>query len=317
MVDTGKRILVVDDEESVRGFLSQVLSDDGHKITSAASGEEALEIFKKDPYPLVIADIRLGAMNGIELLQHIRKINPESQVIIITSHASLETAIAALRAGAYDYLIKPFEDLELVSAVVNRAIEKIRLIVENQVLVEKLRRNNEELEHLNKSLRELAIRDGLTGLYNHRYFQEALAMELARSKRYEKAFSLIFMDVDYFKTYNDTHGHVKGDKVLQTLANLINNNIRRCDFAARYGGEEFVIILPETEDEGARHYAESIRKKISEAPILGRETQPSGMITASMGVATFPYNGQEASALIQHADNALYQAKRAGKNCIY
>jgi diguanylate cyclase (GGDEF)-like protein len=316
MVDSGKRILVVDDEESVRGFLSQVLSDDGHQITSAASGEEALDIFKKDPFPLVIADIRLGAMNGIELLQHIRKINPESQVIIITSHASLETAIAALRAGAYDYLIKPFEDLELVSAVVNRAIEKIRLIVENQVLVEKLRRNNEELEHLNKSLRELAIRDGLTGLYNHRYFQEALAMELARSKRYEKAFSLIFMDVDYFKTYNDTHGHVKGDKVLQTLAKLINNNIRRCDFAARYGGEEFVIILPETEDEGARHYAENIRKKIAEAPISGRETQPSGMITASMGVATFPHNGQESSELIQHADNALYQAKRSGKNCI-
>jgi DNA-binding NtrC family response regulator len=125
---TGLRILVVDDEETIRGVLSQVLEEEGHEVTSAASGEEGLEFYKADPFPVVITDINLGGMDGIQLLQEIRKIDPDTLVVIITSYASMETSVKALRHGAYDYLFKPFEDLDLVTSVVERAVERIRLL---------------------------------------------------------------------------------------------------------------------------------------------------------------------------------------------
>jgi len=139
-------ILVVDDERSVRTVLSQVLEGDGFKVTAAATGEEALRLFKERPFDLVIIDIVLPGMSGIEVLERIKKLYPAVQVIIITSHASLETAVRALRSGAYDYLFKPFEDISLVSAVAKRAIEKISLVSENRRLIAKLQGKNEELE---------------------------------------------------------------------------------------------------------------------------------------------------------------------------
>ena len=141
------RILVVDDEESLLAVLSQVLSKNGYDVTAAASGEEAWEIFQTNPFPLVIADIVMKEMTGIELLQKIKEMCPETQVIIITSYASLDTAVNALRSGAYDYLFKPFEDLEIISAVTGRAVEKMKLISENRQLIEKLNKKGDELEH--------------------------------------------------------------------------------------------------------------------------------------------------------------------------
>ncbi len=140
------RILVVDDEQSVRKVLSQVLRDDGFTVTEAADGEEAIAAFEEKPFHLVITDIVMPGVDGIELLEKIKKRNPETQVIIITSHASMDTAIQALRCGAYDYLFKPFEDINLISAVTKRAIEKIRLTSENRQLLAKLKDKNVELE---------------------------------------------------------------------------------------------------------------------------------------------------------------------------
>ncbi len=164
------RILVVDDEDSVRKVMSQVLQDEGFAVTEAANGKQALECMQKDLYSLVITDIVMPEMTGLELLEKIKDQSPETQVIIITSHASLETAISAMRHGAYDYLFKPFKDLDLISAAANRAIEKVRLIAENQNLLRQLKKKNRELKHVNETLKNLASRDGLTGLYNHRYF---------------------------------------------------------------------------------------------------------------------------------------------------
>jgi signal transduction histidine kinase len=141
------RVLVVDDEESLLAVLSQVLSKSGYEVTAAASGEEAWEIFKTDPFPLVITDIVMKEMTGIELLKKIKEMCPDTQVIIITSYASLDTAVNALRSGAYDYLFKPFEDLDMISTVTGRAVEKMKLISENRQLIEKLNRKGDELEH--------------------------------------------------------------------------------------------------------------------------------------------------------------------------
>ena len=245
-VNEGTRVLVVDDEESLRGIVTQVLSEDGHHVKEASSAEEALEIFENESYPLVISDIKMPGMSGIELLQEIKKIHPDTQFIIMTSYASLDTVITAMRHGAYDYLIKPFEDIDLVTAVANRAIEKIQLINENQLLVNELLNSNNDLQKANQRLVEMAVRDGLTGLYNHRHFQESLALEVVRSLRYGHRFSLLFIDVDNFKHYNDTHGHLEGDRLLITLSQKVKEQVRGSDIVARYGGEEFVIILPET-----------------------------------------------------------------------
>ena len=205
------RILIADDEETLRTVIQQVLTADGHDITTAASGEEALEHFRREPFPIVISDILMGKMTGLELLNEVKLVEPETLFVVMTSHASLETATTALREGAYDYLTKPFEDLDMISAVVGRAIEKIRLGEENRRLLEDLKKKTEELEVLNASLREMANRDGLTGLFNHRYFRETLDREVARARRYSRPFALVLMDIDHFKAFNDTHGHLAGD----------------------------------------------------------------------------------------------------------
>ncbi|OGU05848.1 MAG: diguanylate cyclase response regulator [Geobacteraceae bacterium GWC2_58_44] len=309
-------LLVVDDEETLRSVVSQVLSADGFLVAEAASGEEALEAFRAESHSVVITDIRMGGMSGIELLTAIKQHNPDTQVVIMTSHASLDSALTALRAGAYDYLVKPFESLDLISAVAGRAAEKARLVAQNRELLEKLKRANEDLQEANNILQEMAIRDGLTSLYNHRHFQEALALEFCRSKRYGKQCSVIFIDVDNFKMYNDTHGHPEGDRLLKTLSEIMMKHLRNTDLAARYGGEEFVLVLPETAKESAIRIAEGLRVKVENQPFHGRETQPLGSVTISIGVASYPEDGADAPAVMAYADQLLYKAKHGGRNMV-
>lgn len=308
------RILVADDDESLRSVIKQVLNGDGFEVVLASSGEEALEIFLKCPCCLVIADIKMSGMSGIELLQEIKKRSQDTEVVIVTSYASLETAVAATKHGAYDYLIKPFEDIQLVSAVAKRAIEKIRLLAENRDLLETVTKKKAELEKANNYLQQMVIRDALTGTYNHRHFQEALVQELNRSARHHHPCSLVFFDIDNFKLYNDTNGHPQGDELLRLIAKAVLGRLRQSDILARYGGEEFVIILPETTREMALKLAERIRVYIAGFPFGGREVMPGGAITVSLGVATYPVDGENAAALIKRADDAMYEAKRAGKN---
>ncbi|GFO67027.1 diguanylate cyclase response regulator [Geomonas limicola] len=307
-------LLVVDDEETLRSVVSQVLSADGFEVVEAASGEEALAIFKEKPHPLVITDIRMGGMSGIELLAEIKRHSPDTQVVIMTSHASLDTALSAIRNGAYDYLVKPFESLDLISAVAGRAAEKARLVAQNRELLDQLQRANSELQEVNCTLKEMAMRDGLTALYNHRHFQEALAQEIARSNRSGRPCSIAFMDVDNFKAYNDTHGHPDGDKLLRRLSELLMSQLRCSDLAARYGGEEFVLLLPDTPKQAAIRIAEALRAKVEQEHFPGRERQPLGRVTISIGVASYPDDGNDAKDVLASADQRLYHAKHGGRN---
>jgi len=313
-LEKANRILVVDDEESIRAVLTEVLIDDGFRVTQAANGLEALEVLQDVPHSLVISDIKMPGMTGIELLKKIKQTIPATEVIIITSYASLDTAIEALRYGAYDYLFKPFEDIKLISAAAIRAIDKVRLTRQNQRLLKELEQKNNQLKKANKTLKWLARRDGLTGLYNHRYFQEILHAELTRAVRYKQYFSVVFLDLDYFKQYNDTHGHQKGDQLLRILAKVLGSCLRESDYLARYGGEEFTIILPSTTKGEALAVAEKIRGRVERYPFTGRETQPKGCVTVSIGISTFPENGKDNASLMENADEALYQAKNSGRN---
>jgi diguanylate cyclase (GGDEF)-like protein len=308
------QILVVDDEATVRSVLKQVLEEDGYGVTEAESGSRALEILQNTHFDLIITDIKMPGITGLELLKKVKQQQPDTQVIIITSYASLDTSLTALRHGAYDYLFKPFEDLDLISAAVKRATEKVLLVKENRRLFDQLQKQNAQLEKANRTLKNMACRDGLTGLFNHRYFQDVLTHEIYRSERNSAIFSLIFIDVDHFKNYNDTNGHLAGDKLLRKLSEIFVKAVRKSDIVARYGGEEFVIILPSTSKKNAQIVGEKLRRYIESFPFEGRETQPNGKLTISSGIATYPDDGRERPLLIQRADEAMYEAKNNGRN---
>ena len=293
-------IVVADDEESIRSIVGEVLEDEGYTVAVAADGKQALEAVEKGGIHVVITDIRMPEMTGIELLEAVKKHDENIEVIIMTSHASIETAIKAIRLGAYDYLTKPFEDLNIIPTVVDRTIHKIKLEL--------------EVKSLLAQLEELAIKDELTGLYNRRHFQNTLETELTRASRFNNKLSMILFDVDHFKNYNDTNGHVAGDQVLKQLGALLRESGRELDLNARYGGEEFAIILVETDKNGAAVKAEKVRKAIEESVFEHQEKQPLGNLTISGGFAEYPSDADNAEALIQAADEALYRAKEGGRN---
>lgn len=164
--------------------------------------------------------------------------------------------------------------------------------------------------------RELSMRDPLTSLYNRRFFNDHLETEFVRAKRYNRTFSLLMLDIDDFKLYNDTNGHIKGDEALVRTATILTEKLRKCDVVARFGGEEFVVLLPEIDHEGALKAAENLRKAIEEAEYFNEGALPRGRFTVSLGVATYPGKAESIIDLIDYADKALYTGKTRGKNIV-
>lgn len=465
------RILVVDDESAIRDFMGIAFSDEGYAVEKAGTAEEALAIIARTPIDTIFTDIRMPGMNGVELLRRVRAAHPEIEVVIMTSDATVDTAIAALREGAYDYLLKPIEEISVLLALARRVKDKRDLVEElrakNHALTrlaaemaalqdwsrrlalsldaeilhktsidglsalsggricglytlpdsrsrftlttvtaapeglkstelpftlnevpggrakfpemsdwpalrtELAHRHGEEVAALHtlvvggepygflvvfagqvretraeagggtisqfvaavgtalgnallyRAVAEATLRDGLTGLYNHRYFQERLAAEIARAERSGAPVSLLFFDIDHFKSLNDRHGHPVGDRVLVAFADILRNSSRVSDqgfrgrsndIAARYGGEEFCLILPETGRADAKQKAERLRLAVETFPFPGRETQPGKTVTVSIGLAEYPRDASDSKALVEAADMALYAAKRAGRN---
>ena len=307
-------ILVADDELAIRSLVGELLTDEGHVVTLAEDGEDALEKFKKEWHEIVFSDIRMPKMTGIELLGEIKKMTELTQFIIMTSHASIDNSIAALKKGAFDYILKPFDDLEVVVDAANRAIANLSAIREQQYLLNTLSRQNEELGTLNKKFRELAIRDGLTGLFNHRHGEDRLADEVVRARKFNRNLSLLFIDLDNFKFFNDKHGHLAGDEVLHSLGKLMSGATRDSDTVARWGGEEFIIIAPETNEQQACQLAETIRKLVAEYAFPHANQQPLGHVSLSIGVATMSDGIANAEQLLKLADKAVYRAKESGRD---
>ena len=176
-----------------------------------------------------------------------------------------------------------------------------------------------ERAKLFEEISQLAITDDLTGLYNSRHLKRVLGEESKRSFRYGRSFSFIMLDIDFFKIYNDRHGHLRGDEVLRTLAGLLLQNTRDVDVVFRYGGEEFSIIIPEVSKQEAFTMAERIRRVVQDHVFPFEEEQPGGNLTVSMGIAGFPEDAEDSERLIDNADRALYRAKLSGRNrvCVY
>ena len=190
-----------------------------------------------------------------------------------------------------------------LTAVFNKMVSRLRTFRDENLAM------NQKLRERNNELRTLSITDSLTGLYNRTELSELLEKELARSKRHEHSFSVLMIDIDHFKRYNDTHGHQAGDHLLNRVAQVLKGSLRACDIAARYGGEEFLILLTETGPKGALCLAKKLCGEVEEMRNLGVEA-----VTVSIGVAAFPENGDETETVIRHADEALYKCKRAGRN---
>lgn len=296
------KILIVEDSKLQSMIMCKNLGPEKFEILTARDGYHALETAHETKPDLIILDVVLPGMDGFSVCEKLKS-SPATvniPVLMITSLESMSNKLKGLECGADDYLIKPIDKREL-QVRVNSLLKKKRL--------------HDQLVANYNQLLERSIRDGLTGLYNYGYFQEQLNSEINRARRYKRQFSLLILDVDYFKVYNDTNGHPAGDNVLRELAGILLSNSRNTDLVARYGGEEFVIMLPETGKEGAAAVAEKIRRAVAEYPFKYQEKQPGGNLTVSIGVASFPEDASSAGELINKADQALYKAKKCGKNC--
>jgi diguanylate cyclase (GGDEF)-like protein len=291
-------ILIVDDDPGIRDSIHEFIGMAGYKSFETSSAEEALEILKTNTIHVVITDIRLPGMNGLELTDLIKN-RYDTDVIVITGYIGDYSYEEAINKGASDFVSKPIRFEELLLRM--RRVLRERNITKERALI--LAR-----------LQDLAITDGLTKLYNSRYFYKQLDSEVDRSKRYNHPLSLLFLDIDHFKHYNDTYGHLEGDKVLARIGKAIKSCLRKMDTAYRYGGEEFTVILPET----SRGEVMTVAKRIKDAMENEKFSPRSGKsisITISIG-ATEYCPGERISTFVQRADKAMYLSKQRGRNQI-
>ncbi|PWC34236.1 PleD family two-component system response regulator [Azospirillum sp. TSO35-2] len=295
MADPRPKILVVDDIPSNVHVLSRILKDD-YDIYFATDGEKALELVQARMPDLVLLDIMMPGMDGYEVCSRIKADAAihDIPVIFISAKSEVEDETRGLEVGAIDFITKP----------ISPPIVKARV------------RNHLLLKRQADLLRSLSFLDGLTGIANRRRFDEAMLREWRRCARSHLPLSLIILDVDHFKAYNDQYGHQAGDECLRVVAEVLSERARRsCDLVARYGGEEFVCLLPETDGPGAALVAEGFRAGVAERRIPHAQSPVAPYVTISLGVATVvPTVDGNPESLAQTADQLLYQAKRAGRN---
>ena len=297
--DEQQTILVVDDEPANIQALGSLLKDE-YRIRVANSGEKALTILQDGPQPhpdLILLDVKMPGIDGYEVCRRIKE-DPNSSdipVIFVTAMNAAGDEEQGLNLGAVDYIAKPF----------NRAIVRARVHTHMS-----LKRKTDLLE-------QIALLDGLTGIPNRRYFDEQLQREANRSLRQEKSLSVLMMDIDHFKDFNDHYGHGAGDQCLQKVAETLKTTLLRpADMIARYGGEEFVALLPGTDASGAGEVAEKLRTAIAELAIPHEHSSASSVVTLSIGCATYsPQDPEEVlDGLLKSGDEALYSAKKTGRN---
>jgi len=473
-----ERILVVDDEDNVRRLLDGICRRAGYDVVSVSDGAEALAALDQGFFQVCVVDLHLPRVDGMEVLRRAKELHPDSQVIIFTGYGDIDSAVQALRLGAYDYLQKPFADTNLIRVSISRALERWRLADSNTRLLAELREANQELgrrrrqqlhyinyigqamggaldcedvsrvllravvestgcdgagvlllpprgkshpwaltdgreplspeeqnalveamverlpahtrpdvttvelegspfpgagesraspwgrfdfrllqvrdqldgvaalasraegplndealsffailanqastalanAHLFARTRELATRDGLTGLCNHRHFFELLNAEISRAERHNEEVAVIMLDIDSqgkgmgLKAVNDTYGHQAGDDLLRAIGQLLRSIVRAADVVARYGGDEFIIMAPETDREQALQLAERLCERLYETPFRFGDAEVH--VTASFGAAVFrPGEGQTADSVVSLADQGLYLAKGRG-----
>jgi len=320
-------ILVVDDKEENLFTMKQLLESEDLNVSVilAQSGLEALEKTLTIDFSLILLDVQMPEMNGYETAELLRgsKRTKFIPIIFVTANSREENNIfKGYESGAVDYLFKPINPIVLLSKIrvfIDLGLQKIELEDKTKILDQKIKELESlksELEHKNIALEQLTMEDGLTSLGNRRCLDLTLDSEWQRGLRSKQPLSLVMIDIDHFKLYNDTYGHQEGDICLKRVASALKSTLKRqCDIVARYGGEEFIAVLPDTDLEGAVLVAERMRQAVDSLGISHSSSLTLDHVTVSLGVSTvIPVAASMSGFLIKAVDKALYKAKESGRN---
>jgi two-component system cell cycle response regulator len=295
-------ILIVDDSSLSRRIMARTLESAGYEVVEAEDGVAALDRYAENPFPVVVTDIAMPRMDGLELLARLRRSEPCPEVVLLTAQRADDAAAAiqALRLGAHDYLSKEAAEGDALVLAVRRAAERRRLQDENRKLLEELRR--------------LSLTDVVTAVGNRRAFDESLRQQVARARRTGSPLALVLLDLDLFKRVNDRYGHQAGDDVLRAFAVRLKTLARGADGVFRHGGEEFALVLGDTDLGGGSTLAERIVQATAAEPFV--VSAGTVGLTCSAGVAALEADDDAGgTSLTTRADAALYRAKGEGRNC--
>lgn len=290
-----QKILIIDDDPVTVLLLNELLGSD-HELHFAADGKKAFEIAIAEDVDLILLDIMLPDTDGYTICRSFKKNSQTTSipVIFISSKVETDDEVRGLEAGAVDYITKPISAPKILARI----------------------KTHLELKRYRDLLEDLSNIDGLTGIANRRRFDAVLAHEWSRAIRSRKQLSLIIIDIDYFKEYNDLYGHSAGDTCIKKIALALRRGLlRTTDLAARFGGDEFACILPETDATGAANVARMLHQAVERLQIRHVHQAGGGVVTASMGIATAqPTTGTQVLELIEAADTCLYDAKHEGRD---
>lgn len=300
-------ILIIDDDEQIRGLLKELLTDE-YECVDVGSAEEALDVLKVISFNLVISDINMGGISGLDLVPRVLKDAPDTVVVMISGQQSIDSAIEAMRVGAFDYITKPL-DLRHVTAAIRRALGHHRLLVEK-------RRYENHLEELvaerTARIEHLAFYDQLTDLPNRRLFADRCAQALASAQRSQQLVGVMLIALDRFKKVSDTLGHAAGDIVLSDAAARLQSCVGKADTVARFDGEEFALLLTQIgEASDLTDVAAALHDAFKEPFRLGEQEV---YVTTSIGISLSPFNGEDSNTVLRNAGAALYRAKQQGGN---
>jgi len=297
----GASILVVEDSRSDLDKIKETLSAHDHRVATARTVGDGLDLAIGDEFDLVIVSLTLLSEDGLRVCSGLRSQDRTRQtpILLLADDGDLERTAKGLELGANDYLVKPIDRNEILA--------RVRTQIRRKRYQDRLRSNYEQ------SL-SMALTDSLTGLFNRRYLSVHIERALVRIAETHKPVAAIFLDIDCFKQINDTHGHAAGDQVLKQLADRVSRNLRNFDLVARWGGEEFVVVMPDAGVEAAAMVAERLRRRIADEPFPIAGTDRPLQVTISLGVAATEDPGEGVDALLARADHALYAAKQQGRD---
>jgi diguanylate cyclase (GGDEF)-like protein len=304
-IEQRRRLLIIDDDQYVRALLVNILSDN-YDCTQLESAEDALVTLTESHFDLVISDIQMGGMSGLELVPRVHAIDPDSVVMMVSGQRNIEAAIAAMHVGAFDYIMKPF-NIPHLEAAVKRALKHSALLRENRI-------DKEQIECLlqqrTAEVDRLAYYDTLTDLPNRTLFEDRVTQALAVGQRTKQTLAVFFVSLDQLKKVNDTLGHALGDRLLKEAASRLRLCVSESDTVGRFGGEEFAILVSaDKQVTGVLEIIAAIREALKPSFDLdGQWVFP----TLSIGVSFFPMDAEDTQSLLKNAGAALYRAKHAG-----
>jgi diguanylate cyclase (GGDEF)-like protein len=300
---TTPRIITAFADPKLAQMHAHCLREEGYEIITASTGLDVLDKGFASLPDLFLIDDSLPGMSGNEVCRQLksREQTKHIPVLIISTGPTPDKSSEVARIGADGFYTYPYNVTELLA--------RIRTLIFQKLNYEYLRKSYEIAA-------TQACTDPMTGLYNPRYLWHALERELERAGRYGRLCSVMMIDIDHFKNYNDMHGHLQGDEILKRAAEIFRQNIRTTDITVRYGGEEFLIMMPETGKELAHVVGEKLRKAFENYSFPHEESQPGGRLTVSIGIAMYPDDAADSRTLVDKADKALYRAKKSGRNRI-